>query len=243
MAEVEGWIKLHRKLMLNELWNSEPFSKGQAWVDLLLLANHVDGNIQVRGIKIPILRGQVGWSEVRLAERWQWSRSKVRHFIFALKKEQQIEQQKNNKTSIITIINYEMYQEKKQQIYQEKDSKKTAKRQQKDTNKNDKNDKNNKNDSNTVSNRTFVPPSFEEVTKYCNERQSGVDPQNFIDFYESKGWFVGKNKMKDWQAAVRTWEKRGKEAQNGPTTGNSTTNNGGGKEQPSRDWSKFGYKG
>lgn len=55
--------------------------------------------------------------------------------------------------------------------------------------------------------RVNIPPSLEEVTAYCNERHNKIDPQTFIDFYESKGWMVGKNKMKDWKACVRTWEK------------------------------------
>ena len=53
----------------------------------------------------------------------------------------------------------------------------------------------------------FAPPTLEEVTAYCRERGNKVDPQKFIDFYESKGWMIGKNKMKSWQAAVRTWER------------------------------------
>ena len=57
----------------------------------------------------------------------------------------------------------------------------------------------------------FAPPSFDEVKAYCDERQNKVNPQSFIDFYEAKGWMVGKNKMKDWKAAVRTWEQRADE--------------------------------
>jgi hypothetical protein len=53
----------------------------------------------------------------------------------------------------------------------------------------------------------FIPPKFEEVEEYCKERKNSIDAQHFIDFYTSKGWMVGKNKMKDWKAAVRTWEK------------------------------------
>ena len=53
----------------------------------------------------------------------------------------------------------------------------------------------------------FTPPSLEDVQNYCLERNNSVDPQAFIDFYASKGWMVGKNKMKDWKAAVRTWER------------------------------------
>lgn len=54
--------------------------------------------------------------------------------------------------------------------------------------------------------RRFVPPTIEEVTAYCNERNKGVNPSRWWDFYAGKGWMVGKNKMKDWKAAVRTWE-------------------------------------
>lgn len=54
----------------------------------------------------------------------------------------------------------------------------------------------------------FVPPTLEQVQEYCRERGNNVDAERFIDFYESKGWMVGKNKMKDWKACVRTWEKR-----------------------------------
>ena len=56
----------------------------------------------------------------------------------------------------------------------------------------------------------FTPPSVKEVETYCNDRKNGIDPEAFIDFYSSKGWLIGKNKMKDWKAAIRTWEKRNK---------------------------------
>lgn len=54
----------------------------------------------------------------------------------------------------------------------------------------------------------FKKPSVEEVRSYCIERDNGIDPETFINFYESKGWKVGRSPMKDWRAAVRTWEKR-----------------------------------
>lgn len=57
----------------------------------------------------------------------------------------------------------------------------------------------------------FSPPSLDEVQAYIAERGAAVDAQQFIDFYACKGWMVGKNRMKDWKAAVRTWEKRRKE--------------------------------
>ena len=54
----------------------------------------------------------------------------------------------------------------------------------------------------------FVPPTVEEVSEYCLERGNNVDAQCFVDFYSSKGWCVGKSKMKDWKASVRTWERK-----------------------------------
>ena len=58
--------------------------------------------------------------------------------------------------------------------------------------------------------RAFTPPTREEVKAYCQERNKGVNPDKWYDFYESKGWMVGKNKMKDWKASVRTWEEKDK---------------------------------
>ena len=65
-------------------------------------------------------------------------------------------------------------------------------------------------DKNRIDKKWGVFPSLEELKNYCNERNNSIDPEQFINFYESKGWFIGKNKMKDWKAAVRTWEKRDK---------------------------------
>ena len=58
--------------------------------------------------------------------------------------------------------------------------------------------------------KVFIPPTVEEVRAYCKERGNNVDPEAFVDFYASKGWMIGKNKMKDWKAAVRTWEQGNK---------------------------------
>ena len=61
--------------------------------------------------------------------------------------------------------------------------------------------------------KRFVKPTVEEVAAYCTERKNGVDAERFVDFYESKGWVIGKNSpMRDWRAAVRNWEKRDKDS-------------------------------
>ena len=57
--------------------------------------------------------------------------------------------------------------------------------------------------------KRFKPPTVDEVKAYCIERQNNVDAERFIDYYTANGWKVGKNTMKDWKAAVRTWERNG----------------------------------
>lgn len=81
----------------------------------------------------------------------------------------------------------------------------------------------------------FTPPPLSDVSQYCQERNNNIDPQRFIDFYESKGWMIGKNKMKDWKAAVRNWERSNS---NDRTTSNAGKNNG----KSEIDWSKFEFQ-
>lgn len=71
----------------------------------------------------------------------------------------------------------------------------------------------------------FVPPTLENVIGYCQENGYSVDAQRFIDFYESKGWMVGKNKMKDWRAAVRNWARQEKKESGKPAVKNNQFNN------------------
>lgn len=167
---MEGWVKIHRCLVNSDIWNCEPFSRGQAWIDLIILANHKESFFYKRGNKIVVNRGQVGRSEVELSDRWKWSRTKVRKFLEDLKKEQQIEIVKSRITQVLTIVNYDAYQEKEQQTEQQKDSKKTAKVQQKDIYKNDKNEKNVNNDKKEEKEDTPFFEVFEHFVKVTGKQ-------------------------------------------------------------------------
>lgn len=142
---MNGWIKLHRKIALTDNWLAEPFTRGQALVDLFILANHKPGYVRVRGERIDLERGQCGWSEVKLAERWKWSRGKVRRFFSELEKDGIISRKTDNRKTVITICNYLHYQTGDTADGTADD---TADGQQTDSrrysNKNDKNDKNEK---------------------------------------------------------------------------------------------------
>ncbi|MDX9896334.1 MAG: hypothetical protein RBS34_12850 [Desulfofustis sp.] len=109
-----GWIKLHRKIALNDLWFKEPFSKGQAWVDLLLIAEHEPRVVKKNGIQVPLERGDIGLDERSLAERWMWSRGKVRRFIAELWEMGMVERAKRCSTKVcncISVVNYNLYQD------------------------------------------------------------------------------------------------------------------------------------
>ena len=75
-----------------------------------------------------------------------------------------------------------------------------------DKNREDKN-RLDKNRENKAASR-FTPPTVDEVSDYCKERNNGIDAESFVDYYTSKGWRIGNGPMKDWKAAVRTWERR-----------------------------------
>ena len=168
---MEGWITLQRKLLDNPIWVCEPFTRGQAWVDLIFLANYEFSFFYKRGVKIEVQIGQVARSEVELADRWKWSRTKVRKFLNDLEKEQQLIQQKTNVTQILTLVNYEMYQKKEQQTGQQKDSRKTAKEQQKNTLKEIKEDKEIKEEykENISAEKSEKDLEFDRFNKWINE--------------------------------------------------------------------------
>lgn len=106
----KGYIKLHRVLQDNPLWMAEPFSKGQAWVDLLLSANHEDNEFILGNVIISTKRGQFFTSELKIAAKWRWSRKKVRAYLALMETLKMATTEATTKGTIITIENYEFYQ-------------------------------------------------------------------------------------------------------------------------------------
>jgi len=106
----KGWIKLDRQLSEHWLWKDQPFSYGQAWVDLLLKANHKPAKILIKTKLVEIKRGEQARSEVTLSGDWGWSRGKVRRFLKLLKNDAMIEQKAVQVTSVISICNYDSFQ-------------------------------------------------------------------------------------------------------------------------------------
>lgn len=106
----DGWIKLHRQILDDPLYFAEPFTRMQAFIDIILIANIKQTTFFKRGIKITVDRGQTVRSEDELALRWQWSRGKVRRFLVELQNDNKIVQQKSRVCSCISVVNYDKYQ-------------------------------------------------------------------------------------------------------------------------------------
>ncbi len=106
-----GWISLHRSIWENWVWNDKPFSKGQAWIDILLMVNYEKGKAYFRDAVYDIERGQKITSEIKLADRWGWSRTKVRRFLNDLEMEQMLSVKRDNRKTVIEVVNYSKYQD------------------------------------------------------------------------------------------------------------------------------------
>lgn len=107
---MDGWIKLYRQLQECPIWYGERFSKGQAWVDLLILANHSDKKIMFNGDFITVKRGQYLTSMVKLSEKWKWNRKTVSSFLKLLENDNMISKVSDNTKTLVTIVNYGIYQ-------------------------------------------------------------------------------------------------------------------------------------
>lgn len=106
-----GWISIHRKIQDNLIWEDKPFSRGQAWIDLLLLANHEDRQVLFNGNAIQVKRGEKITSLRQLSERWGWSVTKVKKFLNLLSDEKMISYKSDSKKTVYSIVNYEVYQD------------------------------------------------------------------------------------------------------------------------------------
>ena len=121
--DTTNWISINRKIQQNWLWEDKPFSKGQAWIDILLMVNHKDNKIFFREEVIEVRRSERVTSQIKLAERWGWSRGKVKHFLNMLEKEQMLIIKTDKRKTVLKVVNYNNYQQnnnsKKQQIEQQ----------------------------------------------------------------------------------------------------------------------------
>lgn len=205
---MSGYIYLDRPLTDHWLWDDKPFARGQAWIDLLFLANYTDCDGMYDGRIIHKKRGDVNLSIRFLARRWGWSDNKVRRFLDLLESENMISQERNTYGTVITIENYNKYQVKRSKDGTPTEHPRNTEGEPTETYNKSKVKISKGKEETPIPLRNVIPPTLEMVRQYCEERHSNVDPDYFYDYYESRNWMLGKTKMKDWQASFRTWEKK-----------------------------------
>lgn len=150
-----GWQKIYRDIQEHWLWEDKPFSRGQAWIDLILIVNHEDNKTLIDGELKDVKRGSKITSIRKLAEQWGWSTTKVKKFLEQLEKDKMIAYKSDSKKTLVSIEKYSIYQSKESTEVTEKKQRKNTKitlknfrkiseKFQKNTNKNYKNIKNDK---------------------------------------------------------------------------------------------------
>ena len=134
---MKGYIKLHREISDHWLWDEKPFSKGQAWIDILLMANHDTKKFTLGNELIEVERGSCITSELKLMDRWGWSKTKVRDFLELLQKDKMLVKKSDKKKTALTVCNYCVWQDSETTEKPQKNHRKTTERPHKNTNKNE----------------------------------------------------------------------------------------------------------
>lgn len=124
----QGWIKLHRSILDNPLWQEKrTFNRAEAWLELLLTANYEEGKIFISGQPVEIKPGQVATTMAYLAEHWGWSRKKVKGFLDVLEKEGMVAVKCTSKYTLITILKWGFYQNQGTTEEHQKHNRRTSK--------------------------------------------------------------------------------------------------------------------
>lgn len=197
----KGFIVIDRAIN-DWRWRDNSVALG-LWLHILLSANWKDGWFS--GHHIP--RGSFATSMRRMSEDTDLSEKTIRKWLKRFEEDKQIELRGMNRFTIIKVINYAKYQDYILENETERSELRYEQRSELRYEQGLDNRTNKQINKETKKNNIFSPPTREEVQAYCDERHNFVDADRFVDYYESNGWMVGKNKMKDWKAAVRTWEK------------------------------------
>lgn len=168
---MSGWVKAYRSLTEHWLWQDKPFSKGQAWLDLLFLVNHRSKKSLIDGRLQEIERGQTVTSVRKLCDRWGWSNTKVHRFLKMLESDGMVNVKSDSKKTVINVVNYSVYQDSESEKTTQKRQSNVTETSQKHTNKNEKKDKNEKNN---IMCNAEANALFERLWKaYPNKRGKG----------------------------------------------------------------------
>lgn len=204
MGKNKGYLIIQRSLFDHWIWDEKPYSKGQAWIDLIRLANYEDKKFLAGRNVIQIKRGTFFTSIKHLADSWGWGVRKTRDFLSSLSSDSMVTTKSTTQGTMITIVNYAKHQDLGQ-------TKGTTK----GTTYSTTNVKQKANESKTESTQLnkvnkrkerefFLTPTAKEIKKHFSQNDYRSDPEEFFDYYESKSW----KGITDWEAAARRWERK-----------------------------------
>ena len=216
-----SFVKLYRKILGWEWYTDVPTKT--LFIHLLIVANRYPTRWRGQEIKT----GQKITSLANLAEETGLTLQQTRTALKKLEKNGELSIKSTNKFTLITVENYTEYQCTKDESNNQITNEQQSNNNQITTNKKVKKDKESKESKESKEyiytpqppqrgrrareGERFRPPTLEEVQAYCDEQKNGVNAERFVSFYKSKNWYIGKNKMKNWQEAVNTWGTRKKE--------------------------------
>jgi len=183
---MSGWIKIHRQILDLE-WYSDN-NAFRVFMHLILKANHKEK--RYKGIELNC--GSVITSRDILSLETGLSVQQIRTALDKLKSTNEITIETSSKGTIIQVVNYAKYQLSTNESTNEQ----PTNNQQVTTNNKEKKERS-----------IFKAPSLEELNAFCLENNLELNASDFLNYYDSNGWMVGKNKMKDWKATVRRWSK------------------------------------
>lgn len=249
----KGWISVHRNIQDNWLWQEKPFSKGQAWIDLLLSANHQDRKTLLGNELIIVNRGSFITSQKKLMNRWGWGSEKTRTFLKLLEEDGMIKFAPDKKKTTIEILNYDIYQiqndtkpvvsrygeEVQNANGTQTECDQNVSRTSAETNNNDNNYNNLNNDN------KYIYDTSNEAMELCKYYSSIKQGQSITQYLPTlKIWITDhgyewtkeaiekcvKNKKRFIQpyieALLKDWQKNGKEEQSGHARDNNPENEG-----------------
>lgn len=191
-------------------------------IHLIISCNHSDNPGFIFDNKpFPLKRGQFVTSTRKLAEDTGLTHQSTRTFLKNLENLKILTHQSThlltNRATLITFTDIdkflvspkELTYQLAQQLTNDQHTPNTPLTHQLTTNNNDNTNNDTNNDNNKKINKRFQKPTIEEIEQYCKERGNSINPLKFYNYYESNGWKVGKNPMKNWKAAIITWEGNG----------------------------------
>lgn len=213
---MQGWICLHREITEHWLWDDKPFSKGQAWIDMLLRANHQRDSVLVGTSVYEVDKGEFITSKKKLYESWGWSNRKLENFFELLKKSEMIAVKKHSNKIVVKVLNYGKYQgfdkDKSIQNAYETHTQRIPNAHQKHSQSTQTtmiNNDNNINNNERVKQTDFKlkTPTLSEINRFIELENLKCNGNDFFDYYSANGWMVGKTPMRDWKAMCRKWSR------------------------------------